>query len=176
MSRAELLRPFADAPCQERRVIDGFEVVCIKGQLVADRKAVWGETAWEPCECEHCHGSGLDPLYEGLRYWRLDDAASWEDWQSRDIYRVRRVSASNTATMVCDVRTDVGSVLRAAAACGLAVAYMGPVVGGFDGHQVVLQKWHGYFNPTDDKHLGQGDTDEDAAAAAFAAAVQERAS
>ena len=146
MSRAEQLRPFADAPCPR--------MMPLQPGGPPYRHMV--NTA-EVCSC---HGTGLDPLYEGLRYWRLDDAASWEDWQSRDIYRVRRVSASNTATMVCDVRTDVGSVLRAADVAGV----------GADVSQAILD-WMEARRET------RGEL-EDAVAARFAAAVPvpERAS
>ena len=164
VSRAELLRPFADAPCQTPE---------------------FHHLSSSTRKCASCGGlernsSGLDKLYAALRgEHHIHEQLIYAHGRKAGFYCIHcehyEFEDDNPMPPYC-LRSDVGSVLRAAAACGLAVAYMGPVVGGFDGHQVVLQKWHGYFNPTDDKHLGQGDTDEDAFAAAFAAAVQERAS
>lgn len=173
VSRVEQLRPWADAPCPEI------------AQDPLNHEAFGGG-------CPSCGGSGYDPRCDALRgeheltlgkyrHGRLPFCAHCGEKIPRN-GPISFVAPSGYeyveaefGTPYC-LHTDLSALARVAAACGLAVAYMGPVVGGYDGHQVVLQNWHGYFKPTDDKHLGQGDTDEDAFATALVAALPERAS
>ena len=142
MSRAELLRPFADAPCQTPE---------------------FHHLSSSTRKCASCGGlernsSGLDTRFAALR--------GEHDWLTALEKRVPlcrlcdEYQGSHAIRPYCP-RTDVGSVLRAAAARGDEV------------FGKVLQR-------IDDAYSSIGgfwqEEPEDAAAAAFAAAMQGRAS
>lgn len=159
MTREEMMRPWADALCPGcgGNGMSSFDCICHGGGMATP----------ECSPCPTCETKQLDLRFDALRgEHQMYPGVEMAGW----CFVCSRWDEDKAFGTYC-LRTDLGALVRVAAACGLAVAYMGPVVGGFNGHQVVLQEWHGYFNPTDDKHLGQGDTDEDAVAAALVAAL-----
>ena len=106
------------------------------------------ERRWFREHCPTCHGTGLDPRFAALRGGSMYDERKYR------------------------LRSDVGSVLRAAAACGLFVAEMSETDGQWD---VTL------LTPVASaagrkEYDGFADTPEAALISAFVAAVPEPAS
>lgn len=142
MSRAELLRPFADAPCPEK-------------PWTPESIAVWGGK--HPAGCA-CHGTGLDPRFESLRCYHKRVLSTIHGATCPDCL----METGHAQSMPLGLRTDVGSVLRAAAACdprqvdeGLFEEILGAIRG-----------WFLDFCP---------EPLDDAVATAFVAALPERA-
>ena len=137
MSRAELLRGHAEAPCPHRHQVEGEHNLCL-GPLATS-----------------CKDTGLDPRFSALR-----GEHAWHFTAStKHCYRCNVFAHKDNPGPAYCLRTDVGSVLRAAAACGPEVL------------EAAIFAVLAYYS-----HETDAETLEDAAAVAFAAAVQERAS
>ena len=147
---AESLRPYADAPCPLHESLVEYDM----------------STPAQDVRCHHCKGAitdtGLDPRFAALR-------GEHEWYVQRSAYHCYRCSGwkndANVARFVSPycLRSDVGSVLRAAAACGFMVI--------IDGPEPQWLATMGKGGDTNEVVMRPGDTLEDAVAAAFAAAV-----
>ncbi len=149
MSRAELLRPWADAPCQKsaRETFDApHSPVCAGG----------------------CKGTNLDPRFAGLRGEHDFERGSGyhETCRICGIYKTKH----DPGIPYC-LRTDLGALARVAAACGWTVAD----IAFFDGaYHVQLTTWgKGIIdNAREDEAAAEV---EDAFTKALVAALRERA-
>ena len=137
-SREQLLRRYADAKCQHRP----------QGNAYAHSE-----------DCSVCNGTGLAPRFDALR-----GEHQWERQDCRRCGAYNNPLTSDEPSPYC-LRTDLGSIVRAAAACGLWFNQI---------YALTPEEW--YAALTIDSHIEalvqeEGSTPEDAAARAFVAAV-----
>ena len=147
-TREALLRPYAEAPCPCLATPGGLCGVC------------GGLTNPHDPDCERCtNHSALDKRFDVLRgehdYWV--DGTQAPGWRCRWCAQFKYDAAP-----YCP-RTDLGSIVRVAAACGLSLD-----IGYGDGQWGAIM---GPFNVPQGRGIAEADTPEDAAAQAFVAAV-----
>ena len=155
MSRAEQLRPWADAPCP------GKAVEVPVGDRRTDLVHMHGNTPADDC-------TGLDPRFDALRGEHLWHYVGLGDHDC--VHCDLRVNDLGSHNPVC-LRTDLGALVRVAAACGLFVT-IGVYSKDSGFYEVALSK----FFESEGEWTADALEVEDAFAAALVAALPERAS
>ena len=167
MTREEMMQPWVEAPCPNNvpKIIEyGIEVVCISGKLSMDGQGHLPD--------ETCGGTGLDPRFDALRCKHERSTGSILGMECCDCdtewVPIGEVLSNEIRPM--GLRTDLGALVRVAAACGFQVRLSPPDYPWTIDHEARLgrRKSSGY---TSWEVPGHGETDEDALAQALVAAL-----
>ena len=151
-----LLRPYAAHQC---------EACTGSGRIGPEMSITIVAHSFNP-KCEGCHGTGLDPRFDALRVhdWEL---GCWNDCERCHACELTYDQGAAAPIMPYCLRIDLGSGIRVAAACGLYVVHLGDGMGLTQGDWLAtLQAWG-----SQKRWDGYGDTETDALARAFVAAV-----